>query len=76
MRAQREVWAAANPVVRAINTATEAIKSEKMPTHEQDAVEVHFMKQAVDDSIQLHEYRAQQRDEVLREELGTTRTLR
>uniref|UniRef100_A0A7S1N4Y6 Uncharacterized protein n=1 Tax=Eutreptiella gymnastica TaxID=73025 RepID=A0A7S1N4Y6_9EUGL len=55
---QKEVWSTVHVLIWSMAAATDAVKSEKMPVSDQDAVGVRFTRQAVEASIQLHEYRA------------------
>uniref|UniRef100_A0A7S1JEM0 Uncharacterized protein n=2 Tax=Eutreptiella gymnastica TaxID=73025 RepID=A0A7S1JEM0_9EUGL len=72
----REVWSATHVVIWSMATATDAIKREKMPMSGQDTLGARFIRQVLDASINLHEYRAKCREEILKAQTGEDETLK
>ena len=73
---QSEVWSAMHMIIWSMATTTEAIKTEKMPKGDKNSMAVRFISKVIDASIKIYEIRAKKREEVFREERGTSKTLR
>lgn len=73
---KRELWSASHIVVWPMATTTEGMKKEKMPVSTQDSVGGKCIKKVLDASIDLYEYRAQQREKILQAVCETGKSLR